>query len=156
MLPKGSFLPVFEHLNAQNQGDLVIIGDTLLVEPVAQAAATKDVTTNDGKKVSIILETQLTNRQIGSVEDDRPLYVRVLACGNGYYDTETKLDVELETKPGDIILMGKLSVRWLSTFGPLLREGDRQIGICRESDSILRFKGQKGFDKVNAILGEAK
>lgn len=148
-----SFLPAFEHLRAQSQGDLVIIGDTLLVEPVQQAAATKEVTTNDGRKVGIILETQLTNRQIGSVEDDRPLFVRVLACGNGYYNKE---DVPLETQPGDIILMGKLSVRWLSTFGPLLREGDRQIGICRESDSILRFNGQSGFDKVNSILAEAK
>lgn len=151
-----SFLPVFEHLNAQNNGDMIVIGDTLLVEPVQQAPATKDVETADGKKVSIILETKLTNRQVGSVEDDRPLFVRVLACGSGYYDDETGKDLPLETQPGDIILMGKLSVRWLSTFGPLLREGDRQIGICRESDSILRFKGQAGFDRVNQILAEAK
>lgn len=150
-----SFLSVFQKLAEQNKGDMTIVGDTLLVEPLQTGPATKEIKTDSGKKVSLILETELTNRQIGSIQDDRPLYVRVLAVGAGYYDEASGKDVPLDVQVGDVLLMGKLSVRWLSTFGPLLREGDKQIGICRESDKILQFRGQEGYDRVNSILADA-
>lgn len=150
-----SFLSVFQKLAAQNNGDMTIVGDTLLVEPMQTGPATKEIKGPNGTMTKLILETELTNRQIGSIQDDRPLYVRVLAVGNGFYDSQEGKDVPLDVQVGDILLMGKLSVRWLSTFGPLLREGDKQIGICRESDKILQFRGQDGYDRVNALLAEA-
>lgn len=150
-----SFLSVFQKLAAQNNGDMTIVGDTLLVEDLNTGPVTKDIKGPDGKVTKLILETTLTNKQIGSIQDDRPLYVRVLAVGQGFYDSETGKDVPLDVQVGDILLLGKLSVRWLSTFGPLIREGGNSIGICRESDKILQFRGQAGYDRINALLGEA-
>lgn len=149
-----SFLPVFETLASQNQGAMTIIGDTLIVEELNAGPATKEISTADGRKVSLVLESEMTNRQLGSIQDDRPMYVRVLAAGAGYDDNGA--DVPCDAQVGDILLIGKLSVKWLSTFGPLLREGSRQIGLARDSDALIRFRGQEGFDKVNSILAGLK
>lgn len=136
-----SYLEAFKNLPTDS---FELIGDCLLVEEIRP----EEQKTLGG----IVLPTSKEIKQIDGVEANRPTWVRVLLVGAGYYDPKDESIVPLDVAPGDIILVGRLSVKWLSTFGPLVSSGENQIGITRESEIQLRFKGQAGQDAVFASL----
>jgi co-chaperonin GroES (HSP10) len=85
-------------------------------------------------------------RQVNSTEANLPAFVHVLAVGPGYYDDTTLADVPLDTKPGDVILVGSLAVKWFSRLGAM-KEKQFSIGVCLESDVQLRFGGYEQYKK---------
>lgn len=137
------FLKVFTSLEATGNDFYHLIGDSLLVEEVPE----EEVKTESG----LILPSG-TQKQVDSFDDNRPMYVRVLAVGEGHYDLNGK-DVPLDTEMGDIGIVGKLSVEWFSTFAGLMcNVKGHRIGLMRESALKIRFRGQEGYDQVSRIL----
>ena len=112
-----------------------LIGDCLLVEKIKD----EELTTKSG----LIIAT--SSRQIGTFAENKPVWVRVLMVGEGYYDSETDTSIPLNAKPGDIALVGQVSTKWFSVFGELKNYEPETIGLTRESEIQLRFKGEDGF-----------
>lgn len=83
--------------------------------------------------------------QLGTLTADRPDFFRVLLTGAGYYDDTTGADVPLDVTQGDIILTGTVSVKLFSSFPLLEKYRADSIGITRESDIQMRFKGEDAF-----------
>lgn len=140
------YLEAFKTLKKEAKEAYQLMGDALIVEEMEEA---NEVKTKSG------IVIQGSSRNADGFEQNKPTFVRVLDIGAGYFDEEGK-DIPLEVQPGDIILVGALSVKWLSTFGSVvsLGKGER-IGITREAEIQLRFKGQHGYDEVFRILGAA-
>lgn len=125
-------------------GGFDLIGDVLIVEEIP----VEEKKTKSG----LIMNTGGVRRADG-LDMNQPLFVRVLAVGAGFYNDENGTDVPLECQVGDIILVGRMSVNWFSTFGPLISEANKQIGVTRESEMKMRFKGQEGYDLATSALG---
>jgi len=82
-----------------------------------------------------------------------PTFVRILAMGPGYVDPDGEF-TDLEVDVGDIVLVGKMSVNWFSVFGSLAYTSQHEIGITRENEIKLRFKGQDAYDTCFNYLNE--
>lgn len=128
----------------QCKGAFTLNGDAILVEDVPQPEAKT--------KSGIVLSAGLKG-QIDGVEMNKPLLVRVLLVGEGFYDdTNPEKAIPVDLSPGDIILIGKHDVAWFSTFGPIVTHREIRVGITRESAVKLRFKGGAGYDAVYDVL----
>ncbi len=136
-----NYLDQFKAMASESGEAYELYGDCLLVEKIKEA---------ERKIGSIILAT--ANGRTDSFGADKPHFVRVLAVGKGYYNEETSQDVPLNVEPGDIILIGPLSVKYFSMFGSLEAYEPDSIGITRESEIQLRFKGEEGYGQVFATL----
>jgi co-chaperonin GroES (HSP10) len=134
-IPKSRYLDFFQQNKEVIREHLEIIGDVILVEkvkfPEARTASGIYITDYKG--------------QINTLNADKPHFYRVLMPGEGYYDDTTKESQPLNAQQGDIILVGSISVKIFSSF-PLLEayEAD-SIGITRESEIQMRFKGEDNF-----------
>lgn len=137
----------FESLKKEGHSSFVLVGNTLLVEKIKAP---------ERKVGSLFVPTDVKQR--GSFDQDIAVFVRVLAVGEGYYDDVTKEDLPLDVQVGDIILVGQLSVKYFSFFGELQNYEPDTIGITRESEIQLRFRGEEGYKEAFRILngqGEA-
>lgn len=139
------YLNVFK--SVQNSKDVVIYGDALLVEKIVEENV-KDL--GGGRKLYIAESP--THKD--SMASDKPVFVHVLATGQGFYDGEK--DVPLSVEPGDIILVGQFSTKWFST---LEIEGYEAytVGLVKESEVQLRFKGIEAYERyIGQINSEIK
>ena len=140
------------YLNAfrevQNGSELQLIGDFLLVELIKD----EEFRTKSG----LVIAQSVNQRQISGLSADKPTFARILATGPGYYDDETKADVSLESKPGQIILIATNSFKSFSVFGKLINYGEVELGLTRESEVQARFENQEAFDRyfdrLNGVL----
>lgn len=123
---------------AIKQSEAVIIGDILLVEKLPNEEATT--------KTGIILTADKNQRD--GLMTHQPVFVRVISVGAGY------TDAEMDTKEGDILLVGDNSTRWFSTFAGL-PSSNKQLGIVRESETQIRFSGTEAFERFKALLKES-
>lgn len=143
-----SFLTAFKNMKAKHADCYELIADTMIVEEIPPP--------EQKTKGGIIIPTtggKMT--QVTGMEMDRPVFVRVLDVGNGYYDEENDKLIDLGVVPGDVVLVGRVSAQRLSTFGPLVSESGRQLAITRESEVKLRFKSDADYDKCMQALAES-
>jgi co-chaperonin GroES (HSP10) len=123
-----------------------LYGDAILVEKIADEELVKDL--GNGKKLYI----PTVDRQVNTLQADKPVFVHVLAVGKGFYDPDTGKDLPLSVQPGDIILVGVNSVKWFSAL-ELDNYEAYTIGLSRETEVQLRFKGlesyRRYFDALN-------
>lgn len=138
-----NYLDQFKAMADEAKEAYELYGDCLLVEKLKEP---------ERKIGSIILAT--ANGRQDSFGQDKPHFVRVLAVGKGFYDEKTGEDVALSVEPGDIILIGPLAVKYFSMFGNLEAYEPDSIGITRESEIQLRFKGEEGYGQVFATLNK--
>lgn len=122
-----------------------LIGDTLLVERIPL----EEKKTASG----IIMATAAAPKQVGSINADLPIFVHVIAVGKGHYDPETGEDVPLSIEPGDIILVGGNSVKWFSMMD-IDGYQPYDIGLSRESEMQLRFKGIEAYNEYFSIINQ--
>lgn len=125
--------------------DFILTGNILLVERVPQ----DEVKTKSG----LILATEGGKNQVNSIGANLPVFVHVLAAGSGYYDEEEG-DVPLDTKPGDILLVGQHSVKWLSVF-PIDNYEPFSVGVTSEAETQMRFRGRDAYGRFSAALNSA-
>lgn len=145
-MKQSRFLEAFKAVKELCADDYVLYGDALLVEEVPE----EEVETKSG----LILSTG-DKKMVDGVEANKPCFVRVVAIGAGFTDEDSGEDVPLDVAEGDIVLVGKLSVSWLSTFGRIFtHEGQQRLGLTRESEIKLRLKGEAGYNAVMDLLKE--
>jgi co-chaperonin GroES (HSP10) len=143
MLPS-RYLESFKLAKDKASDDYQLYGDTLLVERVPE----EEVKTSSG----IVLATSIKN-QVGTIAENKPFFVHVLAVGPGYYDADGK-DVPVSVVPGDIILVGVNSVKWFSHL-EIPNYESFSIGLTREAEIQLKFKGlesyRRFFEAINSV-----
>jgi hypothetical protein len=123
--------------------DFQLYGDILVVEEFQAGPMTKDVVKADGSKVQLILDVGNAGgtRQVGSMQDIKPLLVRVLLAGRGYYDPETGKTTPLDEQPGDIIEIPKQSVSWRSEVCGVVVDSGARLGIVKVGEILGRYPG---------------
>jgi co-chaperonin GroES (HSP10) len=119
--------------------DMVITGATLIVEVVEL----EEKKTSSG----IILNPNVI---------DKGRMMReciVLATGAGYYDDETKEDIPLDTKVGDVIFVEPAHLQLFYDF-PIKDYKAHTIGVLNESSVKIRFKNgaEKRFKEGTGAL----
>ena len=142
---KSKYLEAFQKLQAEHPESFELIGDCILVEGLPEEEA----------KTASGLIISSTSRQADGFLQNRPAFYQVLLVGRGYYskDEETgeETTVPLNVQAGDIVLMGSQSVRRFSQFGPIIA-GETVLGLAREEEISMRFKGGAGYEQVCLTL----
>jgi co-chaperonin GroES (HSP10) len=140
----------FDRLATLDPKPYELTADYLLVERIPD----EELKTKSG----LILASVQTNA-LNTLTADKPQWARVLACGEGYYSLEEDAEgnevektTPLNAKPGDIVLVSKLSVKYFSLFGELDGYEPDSIGLTKESEIQLRFKGEEGYREAFASL----
>lgn len=136
--------------------DFQLYGDILVVEEFNVGPMTKAVTTNDGRKVELILDVGNAGgaRQLGSMKEDKPLLVRVLLAGRGYYDAEKGTTTPLDEQPGDILEVPKMSVSWRSELCGVVASDGAKLGIVKVSEILARYPGEEAYRRVVAATAK--
>lgn len=147
MTTKADYLTAIQEVDKELPDHFELLGDVLLVREIPA----KEQKTKGG----LYIPTSKAVGQVDGIEANRPCWVQVLKVGKGYYDSDGKGDptyFDLDSAPGDIILVGKLAVKWLSVLGSLTSTPENNLGLVRESEIQARFKGQKVHDEYFAVL----
>lgn len=121
--------------------DFVLTGSMLLVEKVEQ----EEVKTKSG----LVLASSTAH---DSILANVPHFVHVLAVGAGYI-TDEGSDAPLDTLPGDILLVGQASVKWLSTF-PVEGYKPFTIGVTSEAETQMRFRGIEAYQRFTEAVNK--
>jgi len=135
------YLERFKAMAETNSDSYELIGDCILVERLPK---------EEQKIGSLYMPSTLNAKN--TYELDKPNFVTVLAVGKGYYDEATKEEHPLSVKPGDVILVSPLSVKWFSAFLGMADYASDTIGITRDSEIQLRFFGSDALAKVTETL----
>jgi co-chaperonin GroES (HSP10) len=140
-------LQVFEKLRTDDLKDhFILYGDNLLVEILPE-------TDEEIKTKSGLVMATVDKQKLGSVNSEAPVFARVLHAGQGFYDTDGKT-LPLDSRPGDIIVVGANSVIAPSRFGKIPMTKEVRLAFVSESAVMMRFQWQTGYDKVMQILQE--
>lgn len=122
--------------------DVILTGSFILVEKIPQ----EEVKTKSG----LVLTTSGNTNNVNSISANLPTLVYVLAVGAGHVDEEGN-DVPLDVAPGDILMVGSNSVKWL----PVLEIDGYQpfeIGLSTENETQIKIAGNDGYDRFIAAL----
>ncbi len=121
-----------------------LMGSFLIVERVPK----EEVKTKSG----LFLATDdRANGQINSISANMPVWVHVLAIGAGYYDDESGESLPLDTAPGDILLVGQHSVKWLPVY-PVDNYELFSVGVTSEAETQMRFRGLDAYRRFSEAL----
>lgn len=141
-IPASKYLPFFRERGPGLHSTMEISGDIILVErmkfPEAKTAS----------GIILASDTRAANT-LNGIGADKPGFFRVLHVGEGFTDGDK--DIPLDVNAGDIILVGAVSVKLFSLFPMLEAYEPDSIGITREADIQIRFKGEDHFIQ---FLGE--
>jgi co-chaperonin GroES (HSP10) len=136
-IPASRYLPYFKEYGPKLSETMEVSGDILLVERM-KFPETKTAS-------GLILATDsAAARTMNGIGADKPGFYRVLHVGAGFVG-EDGADVPLDVKPGDVILIGAVSVKLFSMFPLLEAYEPDSIGITRETDIQIRFHGEDNF-----------
>lgn len=137
------YLAAFQKMATEGKEYYQLNGEFIIVEEVPP----------EEKKTKGGLVLPGHERQHDGFAQNRPTLVRVVAVGEGYYDDDTGESVPLDVAPGDVILVGGQSVKWLSYLGPIISSEGVRIGLSTASEVQMRFRGEEGYKKVCELLG---
>jgi len=127
-----------------------LIGDRILAYPMELKEMGEQKT-----KGGLYLPESNKNQR-NSKGSNLPTMAVVLQVGVGYYDEVTGEDVPLDTKPGDIIVVGQNDLPVFSQFGKVdtYMNSNLRLGITTESCIQMRWRGQKQYEEYFKILEE--
>jgi co-chaperonin GroES (HSP10) len=146
-MEKSKYLKAFEGAAKEVSDTFELIGDFLIVEEI------KD---DEMKSKGGIIIASGTQSQVNGLAADKPTFARVLMVGAGFYDdTKDNADVPVSVLPGDIILVGRHSIKKFSVFGKLMSYGETDLGLTKESEIQLRFKGEEGFERFFRYVNQS-
>lgn len=143
-----SYFDRFAH--ARESDDYQLYGNLLIVEEYLAAPMTKAVQTADGRTVNLILDagTMGGSRQVTSMAEQKPMLLRILVSGKGYFNDETGETVELDERPGNIIEVPKMSPEWRSEICGVVTDSGGRIGLVKASDVMGRYKDEAAYLRV--------
>lgn len=140
---KGNFEKAFSNLREKAADAICVRGSTIVVEIMEE----EEIKTEGG----IIIASDSDQRR-NNVEEHKALIGKVLLVGEGYYDAETKKTEPLEVQVGNIILLPKYSVSYLSVFPALNGLTQNKIALVKEDQILMYFRGQDGYERAKAAL----
>ena len=148
------YVEAFKQAATAARSSYKLTGDLLLVEKIEQDVV-KGMTNAEGRSISIEIVSD-KNQIRNDVEAKKPVFVRVLAVGEGYDDEPEAENSGMYVQPGDIILVGRVSVSYFSTFGDLKDYEQETIGITRQSEVQIHFPdGDRGYGEFFKVLNTA-
>lgn len=118
-------------------GDVLLVSRIKLPEPKSEGGL-------------VLASSAITGyKQVTGFDANKPIFLKVLAVGKGYYNETTGEDVPLDVEPGNIIEVGANSVVFFSSFGNIVDNVDagQGVGITREAEIRIKFKDQETFEK---------
>ena len=121
-----------------------LYGDKFLVEVISN----DEIRSAGG----LILETPSNQRS-----DTNSLKAKigiVLMVGAGYYDDDTGEDIPLDLKPGNIVLLSDMGLRYYTTFPGILEYTAKGIALSRETEIHMKFEDADAFEKYQSKLNE--
>jgi co-chaperonin GroES (HSP10) len=127
-----------------------LIGDLMMVEIIPD----EELVTKSG----IILNSEFSRNQMDGTFSDKPLFCRVLKVGPGFYDDSFEdKPIPCNSKVGDIVLVGGVSVKRFTIFGQL--QTKEKIGLVKDQDVQGRFGNFETFNQyfkeLNGFLKDA-
>lgn len=137
-LPQSRYLEYFIANKDSIREQMEVIGNIIVVERIKMP----ETKTASG----IIIAESFPKSQLNTLVADRPMFYRVLHVGEGYIDTDGN-DVPLNARPGDIVLLASASVKLFSSFPMVGSYETDSIGITRDEDVQIRYKGQEAFER---------
>ncbi len=141
-------LDKWQHAVKACEKEFELWSDLIIVECMVEEEKKEKVTAGG---IIIPGDTETKQRSMMTVDDLKSNFVRVIAVGKGYYKEGKDGEEEytpLNVKPGDIVMLGETSVRWFSIFGEDVDlEQMFNIGLTREGEVHMVFRGQAGYDK---------
>ena len=126
---KSKYLKKFQHLTPK---DLPISGSKILIELLPQP----DLKSAGGLYLASGLKDNLQAPTLGIV----------LACGVGYWDEESETFVDLDQKPGNVVLVPDFAIRGYSSFPGLKGYAGGDIALAKESDVIVSWESVEAFE----------
>lgn len=150
--PASKYIEAFKALKEAHNDKFYFTADTILVEKIFTEELKHEFKKADGTKAELFLAGG-QEKKIDGLDMNLPTFCRVLAVGEGFV-TPGEEEVAVEAEVGDIVLVGKMSVNWFSVFGSLTSTSRHEIGITRENEIKLRFKGQGAYDACFNFLNE--
>jgi hypothetical protein len=161
-VPKSRYLERFNRLNQAQTKLLELSGDYLLCEVIKPDEFAKKVTREDGTESKIIFASS-QKAQLNTIIGDAPMWLRILMCGEGYFDSHTDAEsgatieetVPLKYMPGDIILVSSISVRKLTVFGHLENYESDSIALTKASEIQGWFRGDEGYTEAFGLLNSS-
>lgn len=112
-----------------------LIGNLLMVEKLP----IEEIKTTSGLVIAGFKDQQ------NSVVASQPVFMRVVAVGEGTIN-DIGDELPCDTAVGAIILVGDMSVRWLSHL-PIKGYSANSVGITNESEIQLRFESEEKFQE---------
>ncbi len=138
------YLKKFENLKKDAPNSFILRGSTLIVEVLPE----EEKVTKGG----LIIATDIQQAK-GGINEHKLLQGICVASGEGYIDSEGK-STPCDIQPGDIVILPKYGVTYVSTFPGLNEITKLRLGMIRENDVLGYFRGEEGFNKAKEILND--
>lgn len=117
-------------------------GDRLLIEVLPK----EELTTASG----LFIATDINQRS--ATKDNQATLGVVLLVGEGFYDDETKVSVPLDVKPGNIILLSGMGLKYYSSFPGIQGYVPNTIALTRDSEVHMVIPDAETYEKYKEVL----
>jgi co-chaperonin GroES (HSP10) len=122
---ESKFLETFQRINEERNYELQ--SGTIFVEQLPKPE-------QKTKSGLVLPGTPSTHKDI--LMQEHPCMCVVLMVGPGYYDPDTKRDIELSVAPGELLLVPPMSAVWYKSLFGLHSQGEHVLGRIRDLDYI--------------------
>ena len=92
------------------------------------------------------------NGHLSQTEENRACLAIVLATGKGYYNEETKEEVDLDYKPGNLILLSQHGIKAFTEFPGLMGYTSGDIGLTQEHEIHMAWDDVEAYEKYKQLL----
>lgn len=115
---------------------LPLRGNRLLVEVLPK----EEIKTAGG----LFIQSSMADHK-STTEQNRAKLAVVLATGPGYYNDETGEDVELDIKPGSVILVSEMGLKYYSHFPGLVEYTGETLALTRDSEVHISWPSLEAY-----------
>lgn len=137
------YLKAFQHLRKNRPEAFKLLGDVMFVEELPH----QETRTASGIEITGGGAFRHDGQEV-----NKALLCFVLDKGDGFYDTDGN-DVPPKCAVGDVVLLPRLSVNWLSNFGPIVGDSAARFGWSREIEVKAAGSIQE-FEEAMKLLAE--
>jgi co-chaperonin GroES (HSP10) len=138
------YLTQFQRLQTDGAELFQLRGNRLLVEILPE----EEIKTESG----LIMAKGIKHARGGSIEEHKATIALVVYVGKGYFDDDTGEDVAMDVKPGDIILLSPMGLKFYSTFPGLKGFTQNTLAMTTDDNIHAIIPGLVALDKVKGLL----
>ncbi len=125
------------------EGQLPLRGNRLLVEVLPKAEIKS--------KGGLILQSSMKDHKT-TTEMNRAKLAIVLVSGNGYYDEEGGADVPLDIRPGSVIMVSEMGLKYYSEFPGITEYTGEILALTRDSEIHAALSSIEEYAKYQEVL----